>query len=278
MLGTVAGEIMRLFSKASRTANVATVGILLSSGLFWTGPIDAMENLKVVRGVLILEGKIEPGDFISVRNFLSEELNFKKMNGEVYLASAGGNLIEALRIGYLIRHLQLSTNAPSRIPPIIKDSESVVIHPSDLTNPSNYYRCTSACFLLYVGGVYRREAGLLGLHHPQLDRKMVEVTDKDISIAMVDVRDKLKSYFAEMNVPNKYLDLMFSLPPNKLRWITKSEFDADLKGYVPQVRVLLDAKCNSRLETDHSNEMHACIARIMTDLRMEAWRKIFHRT
>src|SRR5262249_24213409 len=147
----------------------------------------------------ILEGKIEPGDYISIRNFLSEAANFKKMNGEVYLASAGGNLIEALRIGYLIRQLQLSTNAPSRMPRSIKGPKAEVIHPSDLTNRRNCYRCISACFLLYVAGVDRREAGLLGLHHPQLERKPAGVTDKDISIALVDIRDMLKSYFEKMN-------------------------------------------------------------------------------
>jgi hypothetical protein len=269
---------MRFFPKASRTANVVgTAGILLCCGIFWTKPSAAIENLKIVRGVLILEGKIEPGDYISVRNFLSEESNFKKMSGEVYLASQGGNLIEALRIGYLIRHLQLSTNSPSRIPRTIIGSGCKVILPSDLANRQNYYRCISACFLLYVAGVDRREAGLIGLHHPQLERRPVEVTDNDISIAMVDIRDKLKTYFAKMNVPNKYLDLMFSLPPNRVRWITQSEFDADLKGYVPEVRALLDAKCNSRLEAEHSNEIHGCIAQIMTELRAEAWHKIVHR-
>jgi hypothetical protein len=269
---------MRFFRKASPTANVvAAAGILLCSGMFGTKPSAAMENLKVVRGVLILEGKIEAGDYISVRNFLSDASNFKEMNGEVYLASQGGNLIEALRIGYLIRHLQLNTNAPSRTPRTIKDPGSEVIHPSDLANRQNYYRCTSACFLLYVAGVYRREAGLLGLHHPQIERVPVGATDKDISIAMVDIRDKLKSYFETMNVPNKYLDLMFSLPPNRLRWITQSEFDADLKGYVPEVRALLDAKCESRLEAEHLNEINGCIAQIKTELRSEAWRKIFQR-
>jgi hypothetical protein len=61
---------MRFFPKASRTANVVgTAGILLCCGIFWTKPSAAIENLKIVRGVLILEGKIEPGDYISVRTF-----------------------------------------------------------------------------------------------------------------------------------------------------------------------------------------------------------------
>ena len=41
-------------------------------------PSAALETLKVVRGVLILEGKIESGDYITVRNFLSEAFKFQK--------------------------------------------------------------------------------------------------------------------------------------------------------------------------------------------------------
>jgi hypothetical protein len=271
---------MRFFWKAP-TANVtravAAVIILLCFCMFWTKPSVAIDNLKIVRGVLILEGKIETGDYISVRNFLSEASNFKKMNGEVFLASQGGNVFEALEIGYLIRHLRLSTDAPSRPPPTERSSGSEVILSYDLAD-RRHYQCVSACFLLYVAGVYRDFiwAGRLGIHHP-IQRKPVGATEKDASIAAVDMRNKLKAYFEEMNVPNKYLDLMYSVPPNEVRWITQSEFNADLKGYIPEVQALLDAKCNSRLGAEQSNETHRCVAQIKTELRIEAWRKIFHR-
>jgi hypothetical protein len=272
---------MRFFRKtptAKVTRLVAIANVLLCCGMFWTKPSAAIENLKVVRGVLILEGKIEPGDYISVRNFLSEASNFKKMSGEVFLASQGGNVFEALEIGYLIRHLRLSTDAPSRPPPTVRSSGSEVIHPFDLANPRNY-QCASACFLLYVAGIYREFiwAGRLGIHHPQLEHKPVGLTEKDISVGMVDMRNKVKRYFEEMNVPNKYLDLMYSLPSNEMRWITQSEFNADLKGYIPEVHALLDAKCSSRLGAETSTEINRCIAQTKTELRIEAWRKIFHR-
>jgi hypothetical protein len=271
---------MRFLRKAPAaiTRVVAIAAILLCSGMFWTNPAAAIENLKVVRGVLIVEGKIEAGDYISVRNFLSEASNFKKMSGEIFLASQGGNVLEALQIGYLIRHLRLSTDAPSRPPPTVRGSGSEVIHPSDLANPRNY-QCTSACFLLFVAGIYRDFiwAGRLGIHQPQMERTPVGTPEKDVSIALVDLRNKLKRYFEEMNVPNKYLDLMYSVPSNEVRWITQSELNTDLKGYIPEVRALLDTKCNSRLGAELSNEMHKCIADIKTELRTEAWQKTFHR-
>ena len=272
---------MQLLPKApvaKLTHVAAATGMLLCSGIFWMTPSAAIEPLKVVRGVLILEGKIETGDYVSVRNFLSDASNFKKMSGEVFLASQGGNVFEALEIGYLIRHLRLSTDAPSRPPPTTRSSGSEVIHPLDLANPK-HYQCTSACFLLYVAGVYREFiwAGRLGIHHPQIERKPLGATEKDLSIAMIEMRNKLEKYFEEMNVPNKYLDLMYSVPANEVRWITQREFNADLKGYIPELRALLDAKCNSRLGSEQSNEIHRCVVQIKTELRMEAWRKIFPR-
>jgi len=252
----------------------------LCCGMFWTKPSAAIENLKLVRGALILEGTLKPGDYIKVREFLSKASHFTKMSGEVFLASQGGNIFEALQIGYLIRHLRFSTDAPSnssRPPPIVRNSGSEVIHPFDLTNPIHYV-CASACFLLYVSGIYREFiwAGRLGIHHPQLRHKPVGTTNKTLSVAMADMRSMLKIYFEEMNVPSKYLDLIYSLPPNKVHWITQREFNADLNGYIPEVRTLLAAKCNTNLGSAHSTERRKCIARVKAKLRMEAWRKIFH--
>ena len=82
-----------------------------------TSPGTALENLRVFRGVLILEGKIELGDYLSVRNFLRDESNFKKISGGIFLASPGGSVLEALKIGRLIRELRLSTEAPASPPP-----------------------------------------------------------------------------------------------------------------------------------------------------------------
>jgi hypothetical protein len=58
----------------------------------------------------VLEGKIEAGDFDKFKSFI--------LNGdnavEIYLASPGGDLAEALKIGLLVRTLKLSTVVPSK--------------------------------------------------------------------------------------------------------------------------------------------------------------------
>src|SRR3974377_2077158 len=95
-------KVMSVFWSASAagvTRVALSVGIAVCAFIIWTKPAKAIENLKIVRGVLFLEGKIERGDYIKVRDFLSDATNFNKMTGEVFVASQGGNVFGALEIG-----------------------------------------------------------------------------------------------------------------------------------------------------------------------------------
>jgi hypothetical protein len=277
---------------------VLAIGALALGGLLGAGPCAALENLRVFRGVLVLEGKIEPGDYIAVRNFLRNESNFKKISGGVFLASPGGYVREAMKIGDLIRELRLSTDAPS-IPPAGKRGfGGSVIRQADLVNPG-HYQCISACFLVYVAGIDRNLnwTGRLGIHRPRLQQKSVELSENEIANANIGIRNTIKRYLQRMDVPEKYLDLMFSISPDGVRWISQDEFDADLKGYIPEMRALLNERCNPRpsqikidlrglpaislesevktLSAKQSGELFRCLADFRNELSAEAWRKVF---
>ena len=241
-----------------------------------TSPGTALENLRVFRGVLILEGKIESGDYLSVRNFLRDESNFTKISGGVFLASPGGSVLEALKIGRLIRELRLSTEAPASPPPDRRDISAPLIRGRDLSNPGRY-GCTSACFFLYVAGIYRtlNWAGRLGIHEPRMEQIREGLTDNDIANASARVRNAIKDYMADMNVPEKYLELMYSVPHNDVRWITQEEFDADLKGYVPEVRRILNERCGSLSEAEP--HVRQCITQVKAELVTAAWQNAFRR-
>jgi hypothetical protein len=90
-----------------------------------------------------------------------------------------------------------------------------------------------------------------------------------------DMHARLNSYLEEMNVPNKYLELMYSVPPTEVRLITQTELNTDLKGYIPEVRAMLDAKCNPSGGTEESTAAQKCFAQSKTELRREAWKKVF---
>src|ERR1700691_5626736 len=72
---------------------------------------DIRADPSVAAGMgAVLEGKIESGDFEKFKKFV---LGNDKIV-EIYLASPGGDLAEALKIGILSRMLKLSTVAPSK--------------------------------------------------------------------------------------------------------------------------------------------------------------------
>jgi hypothetical protein len=98
----------------------------------------------------VLEGKIEPGDFEKVRSFLLSEYSL-----EIFLASPGGDLAEAMKIGRLVRSLKLETVVPGKY-----SSEWVKKNPGfrkahNLKDFSSDYTCTSACFFVFVAGIMR---------------------------------------------------------------------------------------------------------------------------
>lgn len=252
---------------------VGQIALVLSvfCAAFSTKPSGAMESPKVFRGVLVLEGKIEPGDYISLRNFLRIDSNFKKISGGVFLASPGGYVIEAIKIGNLIRALQLSTDAPSSPPPD-KRVGTPIIRSTDLVD-ARHYECVSACFLLYAAGVDRQliAAGRLGLHQP----RSLRAENSGITAVSLGVRNEIKEYLVRMNVPEKYVDLMYSVPPSEVRWITQQEFENDLKGYVPELSALINEKCKMYESSGQVGEMRRCAADVRAKLSEAAWPVLF---
>ena len=85
------------------------------------------------------------------------------------------------------------------------------------------------------------------------------------------MHELVKNYLKDMDVPEKYVDLMFSVPPNELRLITQDEFDSDLQGVIPEFRNLIDAKCDPRTNEDKLK----CRMQVQAELRAEAWHKVF---
>ena len=185
---------------------------------FGAGPSQALEELRVYRGALILEGKIAAGDYNKLRNFLGDKSNFEKISGGVFLASPGGSITEALKIGRLIRGLRLSTDAPSGPATGTPRFGESVITPSQLRDPKSNYGCASACFFVYVAGVYRHLnwAGRLGVHRPFEFRKRSRETECGPGFKSELARSQNgQKYLAEMNVPDKYADLIYSIPSMK---------------------------------------------------------------
>ena len=241
------------------------------------GSARALEDVKVYRGVLVLEGKIEAGDSDKVRSFLGNKSNFEKISGGVFVASPGGNVMEAIKIGHLIRALRLSTEAPPGPPTGNRRFSQPPITPGNLVNPRINYQCSSACFFIFVSGVYRNlgGAGRLGIHRPMQLESNAKKLDVDQTINLTwQVRGLIKKYLEEMNIPDKYVDLMYAVPPNEVRWITQGEIDSDIAGFVPDAKQWLSTKCHLQTKDDAA-ETRKCWMQFKAQLSNEAWNKVF---
>src|SRR5262249_1060165 len=142
---------------------------------------------------------------------------------EIFLASPGGDVAEAMKIGHLIRALKLKTIVPSRWGPGLPAN----YNPFKLKNLKANNLCPSASFFVFVAVLDRTSD--LPVNDPFFGVHRLYLSDSDLKTLSVDqainssnrVRTTVANYLAEMNVPSRYVDLMFSIPKDKIQWIGK---------------------------------------------------------
>lgn len=78
--------------------------------------------------------------------------------------------------------------------------------------------CASACVLMLVGAVDRGVQGKIGLHRPFSD--ISAHSSEDAARRYREIRDRVKSYLEEMNIPDRLLDSMNSTGPQNVRWLS----------------------------------------------------------
>jgi hypothetical protein len=217
----------------------------LCSGKVSAADVRMDPSQGVVAAGAIFEGPIQAGDFEKFKTFI--------LNGgnavQIYLASPGGDLAEAMKIGLLVRLLKLSTVVPGKT--LTNQAFEAATTEHNLTNPKADYLCTSACFFIFVAGVHRshddRGPPLLGIHRPKLTADTLKKLSSDQAIAADgQARKMVENYLTAMGVPAKYAEIMYSEPGRRIRWIMNDDFEADFDGFIPQVRDWVDARCDKR--------------------------------
>src|ERR1700733_7735178 len=212
----------------------------------WSATVDAaeirMDPSRAAGDGAVLEGKINAGDFDKFKSFLLNGNNVV----EIYLASPGGAVVDAMKIGLLIRTLKLSTVVPSKA--LTNQSRESAIAGHDLKDPQADYKCASACFFIFVAGVHRSSDAdgnaILGIHSPSLSESALNKLSYD-QVAAADnrIRTAIENYLKMMDVPAKYAEDMFSVPKSKTQWIRNDEFEADFAGFIPTLRGWVAARC-----------------------------------
>lgn len=228
-------------------------------------PASAAE-IRNDAGTVILEGQIQIGDYDNIRdnliinktyNLSSEawcsDTYIETCPHEIYLASPGGNVAEAIKLGRLVRMLGWKT-----IIPALAESKDKNFGWFDLEKPSTNYVCASACFFVFIAGKYRDinisyGQPQLGIHRPFISTNdLRKLNSNQVLSASNDVRDMIEKYLKEMDVPIHYIDKMFDTPKEAISWIGEDDFSNDFSGFTPSLKEWVKSKCNNFTDIEES--------------------------
>jgi len=162
----------------------------------------------------LLSGPIEEGDYEKVRSLYRQNHPFL---GSFTLASPGGNVEEALKIGQLFRKYLIIAFAPVRI--TSADGRERFALPGEPECDSGKCICASACALIWFGAV--DHWGTVGLHRPHTDDPSFKALDPPAAAeAYRRMLDSVRQYLDEMEVPKPMIEAMVATGSADIRWVT----------------------------------------------------------
>lgn len=222
----------------------------LNENLLQAAKIDiySMEEIVTIR----LVGKIEKGDAEKFERLVEDLRQKKRTVNMLMLASIGGDADEAMRIGKIVRKSFIPTHAPFALnssftcngyPPGLKDDDC---------------DCSSACFLIWVAGIYRM-GNVLGIHQPYFSEGYFEgISASEADKEYVLMYERVSSYLKNMDVPEHIIDIMFDTVSDEityLDWDTAKSMES-----VPSFDEWIGASC-LRLTTEEEMDYWRLLAK-----------------
>lgn len=190
-----------------------------------------------VIGILI-EGEIQKGDYEKLHSMIKNTHGGRE---RIYLGSQGGDLLEALKIGRLIRKLNITTIAPL----MLKSSKLSMPFLLVKAKKENLV-CASSCFFILASGIMR-SGGIIGIHRPYLSKdEYLSIGEKDAIKASVKLRKILEDYLIEMNMPSSFIERMYKISGSDMEWLDTDPGQPDHKyfsGPIPEVTDWVEARC-----------------------------------
>lgn len=246
---------MKLLGNALTTPQLVLSILLLLKGLEISAAEISHETVTRIDGKLsygiLIKGPLAEGDahkFAKV--LLTKHPATNQLSAVTMLNSLGGDLSEAIRIGQIVRELQLDVRV------------------------MNGMTCASACFFVFLSGSPRSATGaepngransrsplgIVGLHRPYLRSP----TNTSESVEKQARAMRYVAAFLEAKlVPRRLVDAMMTRPSNDIYWLTDSDID-DLGDYPPDLEELYISKC----QFDRKDFVRSVIAEKAGDLQL----------
>ena len=208
------------------TANAANADVVLSKLTEGGNP-----NWPNTAPHLFISGKINKGDYERALNAVNETYNHGEISDLfVQLDSPGGDVLEAMKIGSLVRKLKLTT---------------MVIHG----------QCSSACVFILVAGAERlAPSGVIGIHRPFFEKEYFSGLPADEAQNKYEkMTEATNGYLAEMGVAKELIEKMFRIPSNEVVTLSFADVLKWISGSPASLDEWLIAKCGSYTK-DESND------------------------
>jgi hypothetical protein len=240
-------------------ARTRIVLALALSCLAAAGADAATVSLRPDGDVVVLEGRIDLGDFDKLNRLATTATPTV-----LYLASPGGNLAEAMRIGLLVRSRGWETRSaePASVPAEMRIAAARAMGVRD---PVRNDVCASACFFVFASGIYR-DGHALGIHMPYIaPAELQKMTTDEAERKTGDVKTLVAAFLRRMSVPLKYFDAMLDVPYDRMRWLSDEEIAGDLHGFAADVREWATTQCPGE-----AVDSAACRDKVMLGVRLRA--------
>jgi hypothetical protein len=189
----------------------------------------------------LIRGTITSGDSAKFAQFL--RANHPFIN-EVLLSSPGGLVEEAIKIGRLIRKELLATRAP------YENGRGAFLTDDFLSeiDCGGNCQCASACFLIWAGGV-SRTGHKLGLHRPTTSSTtFASLPAERASVLYRNLLSEIKNYLAEMEIPNRFAEIMTDISSRDIQWLSWDE--ADSLEEIPSITEWITSSCGAMTKTE----------------------------
>jgi hypothetical protein len=170
---------------------------------------------------VLLKGEIVPGDYSRLLEFaINKNVNLAQY--PFILASPGGDVSEALKIGQLVKSLYAT----------------VVVGPAT-------GQCVSACFIIFASAVDRimNNDKMIGIHRPYVyPDRLRSLSPRAAEALETDALLEAEKYLHELRVPTSLVEEMFEQASTEVHWLTRREF-LELGRRAPWYEEFLIARC-----------------------------------
>jgi hypothetical protein len=184
---------------------------------------------------IVIDGEIIKSDYT---NFINRLLEGGVSLTGVYIASNGGDVMTAIKIGKLIRELKLATITGIKIDKKNNCNDVYYINEENCT-------CDSACVLIYLAGV-DRGGDILGVHRTFLDHTLLQKLsmEEGIKISKM-ISNNVNEYLSFVGAPKSLLEIMESTSSNDIYHLERDYVWKHLTGYIPELDEWLISVCGA---------------------------------